>query len=289
MIGYITREKELRQKELMKMMSVTESDIGWAWFMSFYLFHIVTATIVALLSIKLYVQSSGFFLWIFWMLTFLVTVVFAMAVSALSSKSTRGVLIGLLLFFIGVFFTIAINYQSANGGLVKILSLHPVAAFSFGIQEIGSLEDKGVGVTSSTYNKSDYSSGYTFQDTIRLLILDSVLWGVAAWYLNRVIRPDYGQAQSLLFPCQALFNCFRSKPSTSEYDDNQAENSNDAIPYEPVGGTLQQQAADNKTIEIRGLRMQFGEKTAVDGMTLSMYNGQVTALLGVSLWWHRKM
>jgi hypothetical protein len=27
MIGYVTREKELRQKELMKMMSVTESDM----------------------------------------------------------------------------------------------------------------------------------------------------------------------------------------------------------------------------------------------------------------------
>jgi hypothetical protein len=47
MIGYVTKEKELRQKELMKMMSVTESDIGWSWFMSFFGFYFFVAIIVA--------------------------------------------------------------------------------------------------------------------------------------------------------------------------------------------------------------------------------------------------
>ena len=42
----IVQEKELRQKELMKMMSVTESDLGWSWFLTFFLFHIITATIM---------------------------------------------------------------------------------------------------------------------------------------------------------------------------------------------------------------------------------------------------
>lgn len=37
-IRSIVLEKELRQKELMKMMSVTELDIGWSWFTSFYAF-----------------------------------------------------------------------------------------------------------------------------------------------------------------------------------------------------------------------------------------------------------
>lgn len=96
MIGYICREKELRQKELMKMMSVTESDIGWSWFVTFLCFHIITATFAAWISAILFENSSGFWLWIFWMLTIIAMVVFCMAMAALTSKTTRGILIGLL-------------------------------------------------------------------------------------------------------------------------------------------------------------------------------------------------
>ena len=54
----------------------------------------------------------------------------------------------------------------------------------------------------------------------------------------------------------------------------------DGVAVEPVSNTLKEQVAQGKTIEIRKLRKVFGEKTAVDGLSLSMYNGQITALLG---------
>jgi ABC-type multidrug transport system ATPase subunit len=41
-----------------------------------------------------------------------------------------------------------------------------------------------------------------------------------------------------------------------------------------------QQERDNSGVHISDLRKQFGEKTAVDGLNLSMYQGQITALLG---------
>lgn len=279
MITYIVREKELRQKELMKMMSVSESDIGWAWFISFFWFNLIVLTITAGVSVILYENSQPFYLWIFWLFTFLAVVVYCMCCATLTSKTTRGVLIGLLIFFIGVFLTLAVDYQTGSSGVIAIISLHPVAAFSYGLQAIGSLEDLGVGVNGATAGYSDGPSGYSFNSSIYSLIIDSILWGLVTFYLNRVIPPDFGQALPWYFPFTLSFWCPGSAKAPKHADSNDEEE-NDDIPNEPVGNLLLRQKEDNQTIEIHKLRMQFGKKTAVADLNLSIYSGQITALLG---------
>ena len=89
MISYVCREKELRQKELLKMMSVAENDIGWSWFVSYLIVYLVVATLCAITSMQLYTNSSGLILWIFWVFTFVAIVVFCLFIAALSAKTTR--------------------------------------------------------------------------------------------------------------------------------------------------------------------------------------------------------
>jgi ATP-binding cassette subfamily A (ABC1) protein 1 len=162
MIRYIVLEKETGQKELMKMMSVTESDIGSSWFTSYIALHIITATLTAALSFQLFEYSKGSYLWLFWLFAFLAVTVFCMFLATLTSKSTRAVLIGLLVFFAGVFLTFAVDVEEGNSSLIGLISLHPVGAFTYGLLEIGRLEDRGVGLQSSTVGSSDLNSGYTF-------------------------------------------------------------------------------------------------------------------------------
>jgi hypothetical protein len=73
MIGYVVQEKQLRQKELLKMMSVVESDIGWSWFITFALFNVVSAMCAAGVSKELYEHSTLFSLLTFWILSVLAT------------------------------------------------------------------------------------------------------------------------------------------------------------------------------------------------------------------------
>lgn len=284
MIGYIVREKELRQKELMKMMSVTESDIGWSWFVTFILWNIVAAFFTTVMSNVLYEASEFRFLFRFWVLTFLAVTVFSMMISSFSSKSARAVLFGLLAFFIGVFLTISvpIDYTRDDGTWIGLISLHPVAAFSYGLQEIGRLEDRGVGLKSDSMGQSDNESGFTFNDALGYLMFDSVFWGVMTWYLNRTVEPDYGQALPLWFPFTLSYwlpsRAVSLDPSTT--NSKVEANDNSSVPLEPVSDTLKRQADEGKSIELRSLRKVFGDKVAVDGLSLSMYNGQITALLG---------
>ncbi len=279
MIRAIVWEKELRQKELMKMMSVTESDLQWSWFLSYFLFHFFTASFTAALTANLYSNSDGGYLWIFWILTFLAVTCFCMALTTLTSKSTRATLFGLLAFFIGYFLTLTVKYDTGSLSLINLISLHPVGAFTYGLQQIGDWEDKGVGVISSTYSITDNPSKYTFQSCLRILILDSILWGVVSWYLNRVLPGDYGQPLPWYFPLTRTYwwpSSFHTLRSSVDEEDTYDE----SIPVEPVSDSLKAQVHEGKGIEIRRLTKNFGDKTAVDCLNLTMYNGQITGLLG---------
>jgi ATP-binding cassette, subfamily A (ABC1), member 3 len=298
MISYMVKEKEYRQKELLKMMSVTESDIGWSWFVHFFLLHLVTATLCAIFSTQLFTKSSFLLLWLFWLFTMIGTIVFCMVISSFTSKSTRAVLIGLLVLFSGAFLTLAQPYDTGNKSAVNAISLHPIAAFSYGIKQIGDLEENLVGLTANSLSLSDNRNGYAFRDTLTILMVDSVLWGFLAWYLNRVIPPDYGQALPVWFPFLPSYWCPNQKLAKApEEMTEDVEARNASIPFEPAGD-LKRQAAEGKSIEIHNLRKTFGDKIAIDNLNLSIYSGQITALLGhngtkytVLIWliWHNEL
>jgi ATP-binding cassette subfamily A (ABC1) protein 3 len=279
MVRYLVLEKELRQKELMKMMSVKESDIGWSWFVSFFVMHLVTTIGTTAVCTQLYENSAPIFLFFFWLFTWLAIITFTFFLGALFSKATLATLVSLLVFFIGYFLTLVVSSEDGNIGTIALISLHPVGAFAFGLQEIGRLEDLGVGLTVDTLTTTDSPSGYTFGNTLQNLLFDCILWGILSWYVNRVARSEFGRPLPWYFPCTLSYWCpgSVSAPPADEAEDIVYE---EGVAVEPVSNTLKEQAAQGKSIEIRKLRKVFGEKIAVDGLSLSFYKGQITALLG---------
>lgn len=278
-LRYITLEKELRQKELMLMMSVTESDIGWSWFLSFFFFHLITATVTALISTRLYEKSSGSLLWIYWEFTFISIITFAMFISAFFTQATRATLVGMLIFFVGYFLTLIVDVQTGSANTIALISLHPVAAFSYGLQEIGRLEDLGIGLTSSTFNETDAPSGYTFSDTIGSFITDCIIWGILAWYCNRVVPSGFGAPLPWYFPFTASYWCPGSTKGKLSEEEGELTYDQDVVVEEP-SNTLKDQMKQGRGIQIRNLRKTFGEKTAVDGLSMEIFSNQITALLG---------
>ncbi len=262
----------------MKMMSVQESDIGWSWFIFFFVFHIVTAIGIAGVSTQLYDNSAGLLLFFFWLFTFMALITFCMFLASLFTSATRATLISLLVFFVGYFLSLVVDYQNSQIGSIFMVSLHPVGAFAFGIQEIGRLEDSGVGLISSAIGETDSPSGYTFRNTLSNLVFDSIFWGLASWYSNRVARGEYGRALPWYFPFTLSYWC-PGRVAVASYDDAEIEYPED-VPVEPVSSALNEQGDQNKGIEIRNLTKTFGEKTAVNDLQMNLYSGQITALLG---------
>jgi ATP-binding cassette, subfamily A (ABC1), member 3 len=205
---------------------------------------------------------------------------FCMAISSVTSKPIRGVLVGLVTTFGGVILTLALDVTTQSLGLTQLVSLLPIVPFSYGIGQIGLLEDSGLGLTGDTISFTENQSGYAFDNTLGSLIFNCIFWGVISWYLNRVIKPDYGQALPFYFPFTANYWCPSSVHAPVSEMSVADKVSQTGIPYEEVSDALKRQSDEGKSIEIHDLRKTFGEKSAVDGLNLSMYNGQITALLG---------
>jgi ATP-binding cassette subfamily A (ABC1) protein 3 len=294
MISYIAQERELGQKEFLKMMGVREWEIGCSWFCSFSLLHLVTASFLAHFSSKLFAHSDPTILWVFWQCAFLAFSVFSCLVpsmiAAKAKTSTRTVMVGLMLILAGYFMTQAVHMQDGDGMWLRILCLHPVAAFSYGIQEIGRVEDAGVGATIHSYNHTDSPSGFTLLLALQFLVGDCFLWTIVSWYFNRVIpSTEHAQALSYSFFLEPTFwfpSCRRESVVSQEVSlGGPTAKIDDNIPSEPVSEALRQQAQDGKSVEIHSLRKVFPTVNgscvaAVDCLNLSLYNGQITCLLG---------
>ena len=285
MIQYIVAEKALRQKELLKMMSVTETDIGWAWFSSFFVLHLISSVILTLVSCQFYQDADMVLLFLFWIFCMTAIIVLAMLVASLFAKPPRAIFVGLLVIFFGYFITWTDDLTEANLTTLRLISLHPIAALTYGLQEIGRLEDTGNGLTFDTMNSTSYESGYTFAKLLRYQFLNCILWGACTWYLNRVIPPSYGQALPLYFLFQPSYWFPSLKGTRHDAVDNDSATvsyDNPDIPIEKVSEALRSQAKEGKSIEIHKLQKSFGSKVVIDDLSLSIYNGQITALLGAN-------
>ncbi len=257
------------------MQSVTECDIGWSWFLSFYAFFAPAGLLTAVFTNLLYSTSNFMWQLVFWQLTFISCIVFCFLIAAVSTKATKATLIGIMMFFVGYFVPFAVDYQNGDRTLVTLMSLHPVTAYTYGLIMMGYLEDSGVGVQSTTLRSSEFPSGYTFASSLWMLLFDSILWGLVCWYLNRVIRGEYGTALKWYFPFTRQY-WFPAKRVVVIEPPSTVEDSH--VPIEDM--SEKQTSRDNLGVHIHGLRKQFGEKIAVSGLNLSMYPGQITALLG---------
>ena len=210
---------------------------------------------------------------------FLSSITFVLVIAAFTSKSSRATLVGVMIYFIGYFISIFIDHTSFNPAITSLLSLHPAVAIGYGLQTIGMLEDSGVGIVKGTFSFSDNPSGYSFASCIGSLIIDVIVWGVFSLYLNRVVQGDYGRPNPLYFPFTKSF-WFPNSIDSSILEGSENAEVREGTIIEPVSDALKEQRNEGKSIELLNLTKRFGQKTAVDRLTLSLYSGQVTALLG---------
>ena len=268
------------------MMSVTEFDIELSWFITFMSLNVVTSFLCTIASLYLFKNSAPGFMFLFWLMTFLSLTLYSSGLAACSSKATRGILIGLLFYFSGLFLAMIFPSSYTADPLLIIINLHPVALFSNAINLLGGLDDLKRGFASESLNYLLFNTDSTLRQILLSQMYSSIFWFIVTWYLNRSITPEYGQAAELwYFPfTMSYWKSFvqrRTYASTKETEDMSEDVENDeSPPVEPVSEVLKKQSINGESIEIVNLRKSFGDKAAVNGLNMSMYNGQITALLG---------
>lgn len=126
-----------------------------------------------------------------------------------------------------------------------------------------------------------------------MLLIDTIFFLFLGLYLDQVLQSQFGVAKKWYFLCTRKFWCGdKRKKRTSE--DNAAneyllnsevevsDNLDEHNPhdFEAVPEQIKRQEQTKECLKIRGLRKEFGPKIAVQNSNVTMYNGQIFALLG---------
>jgi ABC-type multidrug transport system fused ATPase/permease subunit len=279
-------EKQLRLKETMKMMGLANWIHWMAWFikeLSFMLIPVIVMTLIAVFG-EVFRRSDGLIIFIFFFAFLLSGISFLFMLSTFFSTARLGMICGYLFWFVSFFPYLIVSgdniYPDMNRHTKSVACLMSTMCMGFGSRQILIWESRNVGVKwSNIGDPPSVDDDFSVGAAIGMMILDTVLYLIIAWYVEAVFPGDYGIPQPWYFPVTSSY--WFGKPSVSP-DDTEANikiselnssSSREADPNLPVG------------ISIRNLTKVYkshggSHKLAVDGLSLNMFKGQITSLLG---------
>ncbi|XP_045141968.1 ATP-binding cassette sub-family A member 17-like [Echinops telfairi] len=287
-INSITVEKERKLKEYMCMMGLHNWQHWVAWFIMFFLSVSMVVSFMTVLfcmkisEVAVFNNSDPHLIFLFLMCFALATLSFAFMASTFFTKAHMATSVGGLLFFFTYLPYLYISFSyTERTHLQKITScLFSNVAMALGIRFIAFSEAKGEGLQWS--NIGSVRGDFSFAQVLLMLLFDAFFYGLVAWYLESILPGAYGTPKPWYFVVKVS-----PDPDATGFQTRVLERiltvgstlaplSGRFIQEEPVGLT--------KGIEILHLYKVFqtgGKKTtAVRDLTLNLYQGQITVLLG---------
>ncbi|XP_047137876.1 phospholipid-transporting ATPase ABCA3 isoform X1 [Hydra vulgaris] len=283
-IKELVAEKESRLKESMKMMGLANWLHWLSWFIKNFLFWLCTIILLTILlkGGKVFPNSNGLFIFVFLLLYILASIATLFFVSVLFSNAVRGMLFGALLWFA----SLAPYLSFSDDQSFKTLSragktgscVLPNTCLGIIVQLISQWEAGKVGVQFNNLNSYfTVDDNFTIGQAFGMLIFDCFFYGILTWYIENVFPGEFGVPRPFYFPFQCSYWC--GSNHTKNFAQNQIDSKlvhSENCEEEPVGLEI--------GVCIKELRKVYkgatGDKVAVDRLSLNMYKGQITCLLG---------
>ncbi|PVD22915.1 hypothetical protein C0Q70_16175 [Pomacea canaliculata] len=220
MVREVVLEKEEKLKEFMKVMGVTETAIWMAWFLQFFLYLMVASVAdVIFLCVGVGVEtpalpySSPSLILVFFMCYSVCVILFSFFISTLVSQANIGAAIAGLVFFLTFLpASLADTSDPTMTNQKLALCLFFNTAMALGLKVISYHESTGLGM-----KWSNVAEATGFHSILLMLLLDTLIFAVLAWYISNVHPGEYGVARPWYFPCQRSYWCGEeTEPSSPE-------------------------------------------------------------------------
>ncbi|XP_077480293.1 retinal-specific phospholipid-transporting ATPase ABCA4-like [Stigmatopora argus] len=320
----IVLEKELRLKETLKVMGVSNGVIWSTWFIDSFL---MMGTSTALLTViimggRVLNYSNPLILFLFLLIFTTATIMQCFLLSVFFNQANlAAACCGIIYFALYLPHIFCFAWQDRITKDMKILvSLLSQVAFGFGTEYLSRYEEQGQGLQWDNIQTSPLEGDeFSFLTSICMMSLDTVLYAVLAWYLDNIFPGQYGIGRPLYFP---LMPCYWFNTVTPASDNNKYEGSKkgyDNLTFKKQGESQKREdqeikektkneqrdhqqdreGPDNQETNgqeffepepadlVQGVCIQnlvkvFGSSSrpAVNGLTLSFYENQITAFLG---------
>ncbi|XP_019856993.1 PREDICTED: ATP-binding cassette sub-family A member 3-like, partial [Amphimedon queenslandica] len=285
-------EKESRTKEMMKIMGLSNWILTATWFIKEFIFLFFTAVIYAImLKYGIILPNSNLLLLIIFFFLFVTsTIAFCFFLSSLFSSATLGLLAGILTWstLSIIHFFISQSYDDIHFSIKLLLSLlSSNLCTGFGIQVLSKLEQSGLGLnyqyffTPVSFTDTTFSMAWTFL----ILFLNTITYMILYWYIEAVFPGQYGIAKKPYFFLQPSYWRRTNKkhklaPSCKEEEVELEERNEQDSNHEPDPAGLSVGISINNLGKVFNSKKSDSEVVAVNKMSLKMYEGQITALLG---------
>ncbi|XP_054656668.1 phospholipid-transporting ATPase ABCA1-like isoform X9 [Dunckerocampus dactyliophorus] len=273
-------EKELRLKEVLRVVGVRNSAL---WLARFTENIVLLAVPCALISVmvkygKVLQYSDPTVIFVFLLVFCLATITQCFFISVFFSKANLAAACGGLIYFV-LYLPHVLCYawrDVLSFGVKVAASLLSCVAFGFGCENFSKYEEQGVGIQWSNVGQSpEDGERYTFIVSIAMMLFDAVLYWTLTWYIENVFPGQYGIPKPWYFPFTASYWCGRT-PLPSIVDDLQKDTN--------LGNEYLEKADPNMTagVSVRNLVKIYktGKKLAVDGLSVDFYENQITSFLG---------
>jgi ATP-binding cassette subfamily A (ABC1) protein 1 len=282
-IGAIVLEKETRQKELMKIMGVSETALVISWILLYLILFLVQSLLITLTATYggLFSHSNFFLVFLFFFLFGMSIFAFAAFVSSFFSQAKTAATVGALVFFLTYFVDFAItSTKTASRSLRSLACLIPTVCVSQAASPLFDLESIGVGIQWSNlgipYDSFPISLAFVF------LFVDFWMYLLLSLYINQLFPGDFGVPQKWNFP----FSLRYWFPARYEQLAAQQEPLIDDAESVLIQPNFESISSSNRVgIKLMNLTKSFSRPgqpnfIAVNGINLDILENQVFALLG---------
>ncbi|KAM9281767.1 ATP-binding cassette sub-family A member 9-like [Morus bassanus] len=270
----VMREKK-KLKVLMRAMGLQDIAFWLSWSLLYTVYVAITASLLTLITIRGVIHDHSFFeIYFFYFFYGIASIHFCFMLSSLLKQPSIASFVGFVLYVIFGLLGFLTLFEKLPPSLEWIFNFFSPFAFTAGISKIVKLEKYGPAFTPELY---------PFFNLHIILMLDSVLYLLLAIYFDKVLPGKYGVPYpptfflrlSYWFKPQSGYVVVRAGGKSSH--DPILSNNTEPMPPDFDG---------KEAIRLNNIKKIYKKKDkrteALRGLSLNIYEGQITALLGHS-------
>ncbi|XP_034182709.1 cholesterol transporter ABCA5 isoform X1 [Osmia lignaria lignaria] len=284
----IVGEKEKKIKEGMKIMGLKDSIFWVSWFIIYSVFVLLLSAVGVILLFTLQMFQHTHFLPIFLLVVLysFSIIMFAFMITPFFDKSrTAGVLGNFAVTIFSLMYFIQVFVKDSSSISFWVVSLLSPTGVALAMDKALVLDLQGEGVN---FENLWSGPGIPFGGSLIMMTLDIFLYALLAYYFDSVIPSEYGTKRTPWFCFTPGFWCQRKAPRSYLQVPSSNGESNSFIPGEETNRDIEPVVREMKgreAIRIVDLYKSYqkcrkSEIKAVNGINLTIYEGQITAILG---------
>ncbi|NWS10674.1 ABCA9 protein, partial [Pachyramphus minor] len=275
----VTREKK-KLKVLMKTMGLQDIAFWLSWSLLYSLYVLIFSCMLTALVLRdpFYISSFPAVLLLFFLYGLACIHLVFLLCSLLRTSKLVSSMAFLITFIFGCL-SLAVLIENVPEPLKWFLGLFCPFAFNAGIAKIFHLEKYGMGFSFSNLMEEAY---FLFSTYI-MLVFDSTLYMLLALYFDKVLPGKYGIPDPPFFCLKPSYWMRSRRGSTREIPRSTSN------PEEQLGDNIEPVPPEfrgNEAIRLHNIKKAYKKKDkkteALRGLSLNIYEGQITALLGHS-------